>query len=331
MCGALGAAVISAALLGPGNPAAAGDLEPFYYSNQNPLVQIFGLPPAEGARLTPAGQWQTGVALDIANNFTSTNRDGEMLIFDGETYRLGLVLRRGFGERLDLGVEIPYVHHDGGVFDDLIDGWHDLFGLPDGGRDDRPTDLLEYRYLIDGTERVTVVNSTGGIGDVSLTGGIALGTPTEERQLALRARLKLPTGDEDDLQGSGGTDFALSLSAGRAGTLAERDMRVSGHLGVLWTGDSDLLSDRQESVVGFGGVAFGWQLWRGLAFKTQLDVHSAFYKGETDELGEVSWELAIGGEWDVTDNWSLDFAVVEDIAVDTAPDAVFHFLFRRRF
>ena len=153
--------------------AGADELTPFYHSNQHPLVQIFGLPRAEGGYVTPAGTWRSRFGIDIANNFTTGSDGEEDLLLDGETYRVNLGLRRGLGGRLEVGIDVPYVHHSGGVLDDVIDGTHDLLGLDSGRSRYRRNDILDYRYTIGGTDRVRVTSSGGGIGDVSLSAALA--------------------------------------------------------------------------------------------------------------------------------------------------------------
>jgi len=51
-------------------------------------------------------------------------------LFGGETTRLTFTYERGVGENFEWGIRVPYVSHDGGSLDTIIDGWHDTFGLP---------------------------------------------------------------------------------------------------------------------------------------------------------------------------------------------------------
>ena len=83
--------------------------------------------------------------------------------------------------------------------------------------------------------------------------------------------------------------------------------------------------------MGFGSVAMAWQALSRVAFKGQVDGHTPFYDSGLKELGDFSWKIMIGAEWEVNPQWRLDFGIVEDIAVNTAPDVVFHFVARRRF
>ena len=62
----------------------------------------------------------------------------EYLNLDGETLRFALELRYGLAENWDLQLEVPWLEHSGGNLDRLIDDWHDLWGMSDGGRSEYP-------------------------------------------------------------------------------------------------------------------------------------------------------------------------------------------------
>lgn len=52
---------------------------------------------------------------------------------------------------------------------------------------------------------------SGGLGDVSLGLKARLPSPSPSWQLAIEGQLELPTGDEDDLYGSGSVDLGAQL------------------------------------------------------------------------------------------------------------------------
>ena len=163
----------------------------------------------------PAGNHALTVSEDIASNFARDETSREKILLDGESYRTVLSLRRGIGSDLELGLELPFVGHGGGIFDDFIVGWHDTFNLPQGGRKSAPKGRLLYRYEKDGTVRLLLDESGYGLGDIRLTGGWQLyreATGTARHAIALRGSLKFPTGSAAWLRGSGSTDVALWLS-----------------------------------------------------------------------------------------------------------------------
>jgi len=138
-------------------------------------------------------------------------RSNETLYLDGESSRFELRLRVGIGAKMEVGIELPYVRHQAGRLDAVIDSWHDIFGLSQGYRPGREQDVLDFRYS-DATETtINVDSSTEGIGDARLFGGWQLFS-TDKLKLALRFGAKLPTGDSSNLHGSGSTDLSLGLA-----------------------------------------------------------------------------------------------------------------------
>ena len=121
--------------------AAAQLAEPVHVRNLNPLVAVFGLPAWD---TVPIGT-RFGVTGEVANHYRFSVQGNDLLMLDGETVRTNLSLTHGFASGWSFGVEVPYYRVGGGVLDDLIDGWHSAFGLPDGGRNARPEGEFLYR------------------------------------------------------------------------------------------------------------------------------------------------------------------------------------------
>lgn len=318
-------------LLLPGAAFADVALYPFYSRNLSPVVNVFGLPAVERGALVPEGGVEGRLVMEAANSFTINASDREAIVLDGETYRNILAVRWGIGQRMELGVDLPVVFHDGGVFDGFIENWHDIFDLSGGGRGGAVEDQLFYAYSRNGEERIALREETGGLGDVSLKIGWQLYSQEDEGResaLSLRASLKLPTGESDSLRGSGAMDAALNLNWERQ----QRRHAFFASLGGLYLGEGDVLPDLQEDWVAFGSLGAAWKAFPSLALKIQLDGHTPFYK-RTDlrELGDPSMQLLLGGTLALPGETMLDLGVSEDIVVDTAPDVVFHLALLRRF
>lgn len=302
---------------------ADGLLAPFATANRNPLVQIYGLPVAGSADFGETGQWRTALVLEAANSFTYDTKGVEQIFLDGETHRLLWQLRWSPVARWEVGMDVPYLSHEAGGLDSFIDEWHDLFGFPDGGRPQFPRDKQRFSYYRNGQPLVELDQSVDGVGDISFTAGYQL-LDAPERRLALRSQLKLPTGDDSDLLGSGSTDLALGLYLSDRSLLRSHDLVLHGSVGVLWMGESDVLDEIREDWVLYGSTTLGWQYSSRVSLKLQLDMHTAFYDSSLTELGSNAAMLTLGGGIQLTDDWILDLGVTEDVAVDTAPDVVFH-------
>jgi hypothetical protein len=260
---------------------------------------------------------------------------GEKVLLDGESERTTVAMRYGVGKNFELGVDVPFIGHGGGIFDGFIEGWHDFFNLPQGGRKEAPRNRLLYTYEKDGVERLRVDDSNYGIGDLRLTGGLqlyddGLANPTV---LALRATLKLPTGSSAKLHGSGSTDLALWLTGSRDSGLENwGHWSIFGALGAMAMTDGRVLKDQQNNFAGFGTIGIGWSPAEVIAFKTQLSGHTPFYHGSSlPELGDSALQLIIGGNIAFSRQTSLDIGVSEDLAVYTSPDVALHLGLTHRF
>jgi hypothetical protein len=329
----LGLVVLMSALLR--SPAVdAFDIIPFNTKNQSPVVQIFGLPSAGSAVLLPQGGKEFHVSLDHSSNYVNDATSREAIVLDGETTRLTFGGRYGLSENTELGIEIPVVYQSGGFLDGFIINYHDLFGFPQGGRDQAPRNRLLYRYQRDGVEKLKVDSSGGGLGDVSVSAGLQLYNDAAQypRAVALRASVKLPTGDSNSLHGSGSTDFALWVTAGNDFPLSIGHGTIFGATGLLVMTKGNVLPDQQVDHVGFGSLGVGWKPRSWIAFKVQMDAHTPFYRdSDLKSLSSNAVLLLIGGTLGLSERTSLDIAISEDIATKTSPDVAFHFNVVTRF
>jgi hypothetical protein len=143
--------------------------------------------------------------------------------------------------------------------------------------------------------------------------------------------VKLPTGDEDMLAGSGSTDWSLTLLRTQPLPARPRPAGYYWGLGVLRAGEPDLIDFTAETWVYTAIVGGSWQPWRRVGLKAQLDLSSPFYNSPLEEIGESAIQLTAGGWWRGNERMLLEFAVVEDLEVSTAPDVVLHVAARWRW
>ncbi|HET6418882.1 MAG TPA: DUF3187 family protein [Geobacteraceae bacterium] len=316
-------------------PADCVEITPFYTYNQSPLIQIHGLPAIDNAALVPVGRLGTLLSVDAANNFSVDSNASESVTLDGETYRFTLAGRYGIANGFEVGVDIPYVVHSGGFMDGFIQDYHHFFGFPNGGRESVPNGRLLYQYSSSYNDGVSLSDSTSGLGDIRLTGAMQLYRQDGEtpRAVALRASLKLPTGNSHRLLGSGSTDFSLWLDASE-----DYKLPCLGHLtgfgaiGGMVMGDGDVLERQQRTAAGFASLGFGWSPIDWFALKLQANAHTPIYQDSSlREVNESSIQLVSGGTFAFTKNTSLDLGISEDVIVETSPDVVFTLTLRTMF
>lgn len=296
-------------------PLRAQLAEPLHVRNLNPLVAVFGLPAWD---TVPLGT-RFGVTAEVANHYRFSMSGNDLLMLDGETVRTQLAFTHGFAGGWSLGVDVPYFRVGGGVLDDVIDAWHSAFRLPDGGRNARPEGELLYRFGNRVNPSFVLTDPQSGVGDTQLKFARFVG---DDQRFVLQASVKLPTGDPDILTGSGATDWGVTLL--RSQPLVGRP-RPAGYywgVGVLRVGDPDRIDFAAESVVPTAVIGGSWQPWPKFGLKGQLDVHGAFYDSPLEELGKPAIQATLGAWRRTGERGLLEFGLVEDLEVSTAPDVV---------
>ncbi|WP_169513285.1 DUF3187 family protein [Geopsychrobacter electrodiphilus] len=312
--------------------AAGFEMQPLTTRNLSPVALGFGIPALGPARVLASGAGRVETTVDLISNFTEKASAGESLRFDGETYRAALSVDYGVGSNLEFGAELPLISNQGGFLDDFIEGWHNAFGLPQGGRNHAPTGRLDYSYTRP-ESGFALQSDQSGIGDLSLRAAWQCWQDTEKlRSVALRTSLKLPTGRARDLTGSGSTDLALWLSGEQRFKAATGPLTLYGGGGALFTTDGDLLPDQRRNLAGLVNLGVAWQPWAQLGLQLQFDGHTPLFKeSQFPELNKFAGQLAIGGSLALADKTALELAVIEDVLVNTAPDVVFHLALIHQF
>ena len=308
---------------------------PLRIVNLNPFHLLYGVPGSVGTRVLTPGSSELIASLDMASHLRAGGSGSEQVLIDGETYRQALTLRHGFRDGWEYLLDISVVSHSAGVFDEFIENWHSTFGLPQSNRHNAPRDRLALFYASDGTTHVDLDRGASSLGDVSLGVGFSLPPATLSNDgLAVRSVLKLPTGDEDSLAGSGG--FSASVWAETSGALpgsaGSRSWLYAATLGAL-------VGEAPPSLPGLGGrlIAFGrfgvtWRPLTRLALTAQVDAHSSPYAASAvSPLSDAAVMIGLGGTLRLTEHTTLEIAVTEDDGSQhAAPDIGLHIAMRWR-
>lgn len=318
-----------ALLLTCAGPAAAQEVL-FDVHNQHPLIQVHA-PPAAGERAAIApGQWRWDFALRLNNNsIQEGDAAAERIVLDGETYRTALTVSRGLRPGLALAATVPLVAHSSGFMDGFIIDWHDLWGLSNERRDGFANNQLDFSYVREGTERVSLRESARGLGDVRLDLDWHLRAADRGgRSLVLRGGVKLPTGSSDRLLGSGGTDLSLQLLSSDHRALAAWNLSLAWSLGALWLGDSDVLDTMREDLVGLASAGLRWRITPRFQAGMQVDLHTAMYDSGLRALGQGSVQLSTGFGMRLRGGSLVELAMIQNLRTDTTPDFGLYFGWR---
>lgn len=270
------------------------------------------------------GAWSGGVDLFWGSTALIQQQGAETLVVDAETREARLTLQAPLSERFAFQLQLPYRYTGAGNLDGFIDGWHDAFGLPDGARSELPSDDFNITYTPAQSRQLSMTSPASGLADIQASLGYDV-IASEAAALSAWLSVKLPTGDADELTGSGATDVSLTLAGERR---LDGDWSVFGQAGVTWLGDGELLPNQQRSVVWSGMAGLGGRVWRGLSLKAQIDAHTAAFDSDLDFLNEAI-VLTVGADYRFASGLLMNIGVSEDIAVEHSPDVVFFFSVKR--
>ena len=287
----------------------------------NPVLQPLYIP-AYTPYSTNKG-WRIDHSFFVTNTSQIENKGNENLVLDIENYRYEL----GFRYRNDqwLGqVDIPFMANWGGELDSVIEGWHDLFGLSNGDRDDLPRDDINVEYSRDGEVEYSQDKSSSGLADISLALGYQL---TEGTRYFVG--IELPTGSASDYSGNETIDYATWLTHEMP---VDAALSFYGMLGVSFPGDDGNLEGLVVDEIWVAQLGTQYFFNDGITGTLQLDWHSETIDDTDLTAFGDSLQIQVGlGFLKLFDNHRLDLFFSEDIKVESAPDITFGLRLAREF
>jgi hypothetical protein len=287
----------------------------------NPVLQQFYLPAYTPYRSDDG--WRIDHSFYVTNTSQKETSGNENLIIDVENYRYQLGLR--FRKHNWLGqVDVPFIANSGGELDGTIESWHDIFGLPNGDRDDLPSNQIDVEYTRDGVVEYSQDKSSKGLADISLALGYQLSAETR-----LFVGIELPTGSESDYSGNEAVDYATWVSYEN---LIDTELTLYGLLGISFPGDDGNLQGLLVDEIWVAQLGTQYFFNDGIAGTVQLDWHSRIIDDSDLTAFGDSLQIQLGlGFLKLIDKHRLDLFFSEDIKVESAPDISFGIRLAREF
>ena len=215
-------AVAAACATTPSAVAQEAPYSGFVMGNSSPLSALIGTP----GRWVTTGDSGWEVSWRLSSHAYGESNDRDAFLLDGETHTVFARWRGQVGERLTLGVELPWISHSGGFLDPLIDGWHDFFNLRESIRPDVPSGQLNFVYVRDGDDLLRFDDPVSGLGDVGVQAGIRVadgaGAGLARLPWTLVASADLPTGRLATLTGNERFDYAVGVRTGSPASSSSR-------------------------------------------------------------------------------------------------------------
>lgn len=293
-------------------PALADDPPPI---EQGALVRGFALPALGRPEvLAPSAQRQRVDLFDV-NEFAIKSSPQESIVVDGEAAQLSYDYRRGLGDGWEAGVFVPLLAQGGGFLDNIIQGWHDTWGLPNGGRDTVPKNRYLYQYTRGKQVLLNVDQGSVGFGDIRLYGGRRLA-----EHLALRAMVQLPSGDSSHLAGNGAAGGALWLDGGLPVSLL-KGLTLYASAGYSYTGSGDVLPQLQKHSMPIGAAGFGYQFTPKWYAGLQVYFHPSPYRNsELAPLSRIAAPLTATLAYRIAPSTTVHLGFQEKASIYASPD-----------
>ena len=295
----------------------SADFRPFATRDQNLFNLIHGqaLPTAAGLLEKNQGLWSN--SLIITNTLNIESSSNEAIYLDYEAYRFNFSYQYGLNDHWNLKLDIPFMYQGGGIFDSNIDRWHEFFGLPRGYRPNVENNQYDIQYSSQGQTLVNLDEASTSLGDIQIAIARAL-IERDRTQLSLWAGLKLPTGDKSRLNSNGATDVSAWLALNQQ--LVENWL-INVNAGAVLPGESNYQQIALSDYALYGNVTLGWIVTDNVQLKLQLQGHTSYYENSQLAILGDTYFLTFGTTIKVNQCNQLDFALNEDIKVNSSPDA----------
>jgi hypothetical protein len=297
---------------------------PLAVQNRFPLHLVFLTPRPAGTELPGKGHLASTLSVDYNSVYVDEQSSRWSVLADMEMTVVELSLVYGITSRFAVSAQIPFVSMNDGFLDGFLENFHDAFGLPNYGREDRPENSFAYDMNKDG---LAWFDSDGGElrwADMTVSGQMHLFRVGVSRKWSgtLLSSVKLPIGDESRVYGSGRLDAGIFLPTQWDG------QKWSLYLmpGYIWHSDpktrgADVSARNSFSM--FGGLGYAYS--DRTRWFLQLNYSSSpIEKTGISTLDDGAVEMTIGFRHMLNENWRVEFAFSEDIFTRTAPDFNLH-------
>lgn len=225
-------------------------------------------------------------------------------------------------------VRLRLASRSGGIADQAIWTWHEVFNMPQGGREDAPKNRLVYHLERDGQVVGDLTRPGVALMDLDLAWVRPFGTPEAGGRVGLS--VQLPTGRQADFSGSGGTDGlvggALWRRFGRLRIFGQAE-RVM--LGLPEHSPLRLVMDRTS--FNRAWASLGWQgdgagLVSGFGIEVSLGYAGSPYRTGLPRLDRAGWQQHWTFRHARLPRWRFGFS--EEAGTFTAPDVAGYLAYR---
>lgn len=265
---------------------------PLQTRSQNPLYLQFLALPMESPVTLNRHQFEAALSTTFSNTFEFSPGATTVVNLDMESWRHTVSLGFGVTDAVDVRLEVPFISNGAGFLDSFIQWYHNLVGLPNGGRNLVANRIFAYSVTQGGTALVSHSSKSAGLSDLVLRGKWEVSRSVKlPFKLALAPYIKLPTGDEAAGFSSGHVDVGASL-------LVQEDFKrfhMSQQVGAVYVTGHDALDPILKTFMFSFGQSFEFQLADGFSVTAQLTGNTPLFQNvDAAELSQIVLDLNVG-------------------------------------
>ena len=256
--------------------------------------------------------------------------NGNDYFLDFEMLQAVAAFAYGITDTLEIEFEAQQRNRFGGAMDAFVQGFHDLFGIDQNGRDEVPRDQFAFdlsppggpNVSLDSDDRGTFTRSV----QVSLQHNVTCGT-AKAPAFSYSVTTRLETVDAGDLGGGSDLDLGASVALARR----VKHFYFYGTLGYAWFGRNEFrgieLEDTQYTIL----AAAEWRFLANQSFLLQY-LRTEGLSPDFGPFADESHEVTLGWKWEALSKTVIEVGLIENlISFDNSPDFGLHVGLVRRF
>ena len=312
--------------------SAFGKTGPIPIRNQMPLYLFYLQMEPDKANVTEQDKLDINADYTVSNVTVSCFTPATSLYninIDAEVSRMTLDLRYGLFEKLEAGLEVPYLSLSAGYFDGFVEEFEKTVGATTPrSRTRQGSYNYNYSFIYNNQDLIAEKNSSEGLGDIVLKAKYQLMEEDEYSympNISFRSAVKFPTGRKKDLVGSGEFDYGFGVIADKS--FFERMRVYCGFNAVFIKKPSffSVLDMKKEIFSEMLGVEYFFTDRFSMA--AQIMINSTPYPSSgTNALDESGFDVGLGLNYRFKEkeNVSWRFAFAENMNSASSPDVSFN-------
>lgn len=299
--------------------------------NQMPLYVFYLNMLPDSAQCLPEGKFRADLDYQVSNSVldkVTTGTELYIVQIDTEIYRVSTHLRYGIADNLEASVEIPYIGLSEGYLDGFVENFEKTFNFTTlGARENSTHYSFKYEVRYEGKYLIQKNSPTSGLGDTTFYLKYKFLEEDEYEwylpTLSTRCALKLPTGDKDELTGSGKTDFGVGLLLDKHVT---EKLAFYANTNFVFIQKPDFFEPWSMK-----SNIFSWMAAIEYHFTDKFSAilqhmgnTTPYPKSGTHPLDNDAADLGLGLTYRFNENLTGTISCIENLLTDSSPDVSFH-------